>query len=167
MSEIGHAGAQGIARPLKRRRDPERSVFIALMLLPALLFLLLFMYYPIEETFRLSLMRSTGLSVPVFYGLNNYIRLFNNEEFLAGLLHVFQWAFFSVIIQIPLAFFVAFSLTNYGNTVTRPLRAIYYLANVLPSAITAMLGMFIFSPTGDHHPRGPLNISGWLQRPAG
>jgi raffinose/stachyose/melibiose transport system permease protein len=109
------------------------------------LFLLAFMYYPIEETFKLSLMRSTGMNIPTFYGLNNYIRLFQSDEFLAGLLHVFEWAFVSVVVQIPLAFFVAFSLVHYRNRVTHPLRAIYYLANVLPSAITAMLGMFVFS----------------------
>jgi ABC-type sugar transport system permease subunit len=109
------------------------------------LFLLAFMYYPIEETFKLSLMKSTGMNVPTFYGLNNYLRLFQSEEFLAGLLHVFVWAFVSIVVQIPLAFFIAFSLVHYNNKVTHPLRAIYYLANVLPSGIAAMLGMFIFS----------------------
>ncbi len=145
MSEIVDARRRGAARPYRKPRDASRVLFIAIMLLPALLFLFAFMYYPIVETFRLSLMKSTGLNVPVFFGLGNYVRLFSSDEFLAALLHVFQWAFFSVVIQIPLAFFVAFSLTNYRNGVTRPLRAIYYLANVLPSAITAMLGMFIFS----------------------
>jgi raffinose/stachyose/melibiose transport system permease protein len=147
MGGSADACPHDVARSHRRPTDVSRVVFIAVMLLPALLFLFLFMYYPIEETFRLSLMKSTGLSVPVFFGLGNYIRLFHSEEFLAGLLHVFQWAFFSVIIQIPLAFFVAFSLTHYRNSVTRPLRAIYYLANVLPSAITAMIGMYIFSGT--------------------
>jgi raffinose/stachyose/melibiose transport system permease protein len=142
MSEIANAGA-----PIRTRKatDASRRVFIILMLLPAVLFLLSFMYYPIEETFKLSLMKSTGLSIPTFYGLNNYRRLFQSEEFLAGLLHVFEWAFVSVVVQIPLAFFIAFSLVHYKNRTTRPLRAIYYLANVLPSAITAMLGMFLFS----------------------
>jgi raffinose/stachyose/melibiose transport system permease protein len=145
MSDIATAGVRGAGRPKKRYRDMNRVIFISLMLLPALLFLLAYMYYPIEETFKLSLMKSTGMNIPTFYGLGNYIRLFQSSEFLAGLLHVFQWAFFSVIIQIPLAFFIAFSLVHYNNRVTHPLRAIYYLANVLPSAITAMLGMFIFS----------------------
>ncbi len=33
------------------------------------------------------------------------------------------------------------------NKATGPLRVIYYLANILPSAITAMLGKFVFGPT--------------------
>ena len=124
----------------------NRAVFIALFLLPAFAFLGVFLYYPIEETFRLSTMRSTGLGDDVFIGLLNYTRLFADDEFRAGLWHVLVWAFWSIVIQIPLAFMVAFALTFYKNKLTGPLRAIYYLANVLPSAITAMLGQFVFAP---------------------
>jgi ABC-type sugar transport system permease subunit len=117
------------------------------MLLPAVAALGLFMYYPIEETFHISLTRSVGLGDAPFAGLENYRLLFHNDEFRAGLAHVFLWAFWSVLIQLPLSFFVAFCLIVYRNRVTRSLRAIYYLANILPSTITAMLGMFIFSNT--------------------
>jgi raffinose/stachyose/melibiose transport system permease protein len=104
------------------------------------------MYYPIIETFRYSFLRASSLGPETYIGLQNYIKLFGNEEFQAGLLHVFQWAFWSVVIQIPLAFFIAFACTNYKTRVTRKIRSIYYLSNVLPSAITAMLGTFIYAP---------------------
>jgi raffinose/stachyose/melibiose transport system permease protein len=130
----------------KKKQDWNRLFFISLFILPAVLFLVIFMYYPIEQTFHLSLMRATGLGDAVFNGFDNYVRLFNNEEFQAGLIHVFAWAFWSVVIQIPLAFFIAFSLSTYRNRITEPLRAVYYLASILPSAITAMLGRFIFAP---------------------
>ena len=130
----------------RRRRDPGRTPFVFLCVLPALLFLVVFLYYPIEETFRLSLAKTSGLGEEVYVGLDNYLKLFANEEFQAGLLHVFAWAFWSIVIQLPLAFLIAFSLTYYVNKFTRPLRAIFYLSNVLPSAITAMLGKFVFAP---------------------
>jgi raffinose/stachyose/melibiose transport system permease protein len=91
-------------------------------------------------------MRADGLGTEVYVGLQNYVKLFSNEEFLAGLLHVFQWAFWSIVIQIPLEFFIAFTCTTYKSKIIGSLRSIYYLSNVLPSAITAMLGIFIFSP---------------------
>lgn len=146
MSGIADAGVarSDITDGLKYRKK-ERKMFIFLMLLPAVLFLLAYLYYPIVETFRLSLMKSTGMDEPTFYGLNNYFELFQNDEFLAGLLHVFQWAFFSVLIQLPLAFFIAFSVVYYKNRLTRRLRAVYYLANVLPTAIVSMLGLFVFN----------------------
>ncbi len=123
----------------------DRNVFVALCVLPALLFLGIFLYYPIVETFRLSFMRASGLGGETFIGAQNYLSLIKDPEFQAGIVHVFGWAFWSIVIQIPLAFFIAFSLTFYANRMTKPLRAIYYLANVLPSAITAMLGIFVFS----------------------
>ncbi|MBO2521791.1 MAG: hypothetical protein CW345_08315 [Firmicutes bacterium] len=130
----------------RRPRDWRGIVFQAVMLLPAIAFLAIFMYYPIEETFRLSLMRSTGLGDEVYVGFQNYARLFRDAEFRAGFVNVLLWAFWSVVIQIPYSFFVAYALCLYRNHFTRPLRAIFFLANVLPSAITAMLGQFVFAP---------------------
>jgi ABC-type sugar transport system permease subunit len=134
-------------RPVNRSVLSNQNIFIALCLLPAVLFLGIFLYYPIVETIRLSFMKSTGLGGDTFIGIKNYTYLFKDPEFQAGLVNVFGWAFWSIVIQIPLAFFIAFSLTFYVNKMTKPLRIIYYLANVLPSAITAMLGKFIFAPT--------------------
>jgi len=127
-------------------RDWKRGPFVLLCILPAFLFLAVFLYYPIEETFRISMTKASGLGDEVFVGLDNYVKLFSNEEFLAGLWHVFSWAFWSILIQLPLAFLIAFALTFYANKMTGPLRSIFYLSNVLPSAITAMLGKFIFAP---------------------
>jgi ABC-type sugar transport system permease subunit len=135
------------------------------MLLPAFAALGLFMYYPIEETFRQSLNRASGLGDAEFVGLANYWQLFANEEFRAGFLNVLLWAFWSVVVQIPLAFFVAFSLSNYKNPVTQPLRAIYYLANILPSAITAMVGSLVFGNTNGVISSLARNLNiGWLQK---
>lgn len=130
----------------QKKKDYNLLIFKSIFLLPALAFLLIFMYFPIEEAFRLSLMRATGLGDTVFIGFENYMRLFKSDEFRAGFVNVLSWAFWSVVIQIPLSFFVAFTLTTYKNKLMGPLRAVYYLANVLPSAITAMLGRFVFAP---------------------
>jgi ABC-type sugar transport system permease subunit len=128
---------------VRRVHDGKKGIFIFLCLLPAFVFLAIFLYYPIEETFRIAMTKSSGMGPETYIGLDNYAKLFTNDEFLAGLGHVFSWAFWSVLIQLPLAFAIAFSLTYYANRLTGPLRAIFYLSNVLPSAITAMLGKFI------------------------
>ncbi len=144
--DAGAIAIQYSGRP-KKKPDWRGLAFQACLLLPAAAFLVVFMYYPIEETFRLSLMRASGLGDTVYIGLQNYARLFANEEFQQGLIHVFAWAFWSVVIQIPLAFFIAYTLTVFRNKVTGNLRAIYYLASIIPSAIVAMLGRFVFSPS--------------------
>lgn len=146
MAMYASISAQDTRTAQRRKRDWTATGFKVLFLLPALAALAFYMYYPIEETFRLSLTRSTGLGPATYVGLSNYLNLFRDDEFRAGLFHVFAWAFWSVVVQIPLAFFVAYSLTIYKNGLTRRLRSIYYLANVLPSAVTALLGQFIFAP---------------------
>ncbi|HPT86376.1 MAG TPA: sugar ABC transporter permease [Bacillota bacterium] len=135
------------AKDKSRKKQMREIIFFKIFfLLPAVLFLAVFMYYPIKETFQLSMMRASGLGESVFIGFENYVRLFTNEEFQSGLINVFRWAFWSVVIQIPLSFFIAFSLVAYRNKMTNGLRAVYYLASVLPSAIVAMLGRFMFAP---------------------
>ncbi len=142
------ATTQNISMPHKvpKKIDWAQLTFKLGLLFPAFLMLGVLMYYPIIETFRISLTRSTGLGPEVYIGFQNYVKLFSNEEFLLGLLHGFQWAFWSIVIQIPLAFFIAFACTNYKSRLTGRLRSIYYLANVFPSAVTAMLGTFIYAP---------------------
>lgn len=142
------AATQNINMPIgtKKKYDWSQLWFKILLLFPAFLMLGLLMYYPIFETFRLSLFRASSLGPETFIGFQNYIRLFKNEEFLTGLKNVFTWAFWSVVIQIPLAFFIAFAITNYKSKLTLRLRSIYYLANVLPTAVQAMLGTFIYMP---------------------
>jgi len=136
---------QTIAR--KKKRDWYGLGFITLFLLPALVILGAFMFYPIKETFRLSFMRSSGFGEEIYVGWLNYQRIFASPEFRQGFINVFTWAFWSVVIQIPLAFFIAFTCVNFRTRLIGRLRGVYYLSNVLPSAITAMLGVFIFSPT--------------------
>jgi raffinose/stachyose/melibiose transport system permease protein len=130
----------------KKRIEWSEVAFKTIFLLPAFIALGVFMFFPIAETFRISLMRASGLGEEVYIGFLNYIRLFSNEEFLAGLFHVIQWAFWSVVIQIPLAFLIAFSCTNYKTPVIKSLRSVYYLSNVLPAPVTAMLGIFLYQP---------------------
>jgi ABC-type sugar transport system permease subunit len=130
----------------RRKREPGTGLFVFLCVLPALLFLVVFLYYPIVETFRISQMKTSGMADEIYVGFDNYRKLFADEEFRAGLLHVFTWAFWSIVIQLPLAFLIAFGLTYYSNRLSNPLKAIFYLSNILPSAITAMLGKFVFAP---------------------
>jgi raffinose/stachyose/melibiose transport system permease protein len=138
------ATAQSIS---KKQFDWSKLLFKSVLLFPTFLILGTFMFYPIVETFRISLMRASGLGAETYIGFQNYIKLFSNDEFLAGLLHVFQWAFWSVVIQVPLAFFIAFTCTSFKTRIIKGLRSVYYMSNVLPSAIIAMLGMFIYMPT--------------------
>lgn len=135
------------AKMNKKRINLADSTFRILMLLPAFILLAVFMFYPIFETFRISFTRSSALATGVYVGLQNYLKLFADADFQQGLLHVFQWAFWSIIIQIPLAFFIAYACTNIKTKVTKSLKSIYYLGNVIPVTIIALLSNFILMPS--------------------
>lgn len=137
---------RGVGEMRRKQIDWSEFAFKSLFLLPALVLLAVFMFYPIGETFRVSLMRSTGLGPESYVGLRNYQRLLTDDEFLQGLKNVLRWAFWSVTLQIPLAFFIAYACSSLRTKLSDRLRSVYYLSNVLPSAITAMLGTFMFSP---------------------
>jgi ABC-type sugar transport system permease subunit len=128
----------------KRSRDWAKISFRYLMLVPTFIILIFFMFYPILETFRISTTNSIGFGEAKFIGLQNYLDIFTNEDFIAALLHVLEWAFFSVLIQIPISFFLAFVCTNYHGKYVRLLRGVYYIGNILPATIIAMLARFIF-----------------------
>jgi raffinose/stachyose/melibiose transport system permease protein len=135
------------AKPMRRRYiDWSKISFKYLMLLPTFVLLIIFMFWGIIETFRLSLTSTIGLGEERYVGLANYVQIFTDSDFLAALLHVVQWSFFSVIIQIPFSFFIAFVCTNYEGRYVRLLRSIYYIGNILPATIIAMLAVFIFMP---------------------
>ena len=147
VAHLAQAGWRGA--PRKKKHDYGRLAFQLLFLLPAVAFLVIFMFYPIEETFRMSLMQTSGVGEATYIGLENYRALIfgvHSEEFRAGFVHVLVWAVWSVVIQIPLAFFIAFSLVAYKNRFTGVLRVIYYMSSIIPSTIVAMLGRFIFAP---------------------
>ena len=52
-----------------------------IFLLPALLFYLFSVFYPIEESIRLSFMKWGGLGEKKFVGLQNYTNLFHDKIF--------------------------------------------------------------------------------------
>lgn len=131
----------------KKHYNWQEIGYKTVLLLPAFILLSIFMFYPIFETFRVSLTRSGGLGPEIYIGLQNYVRLFTNENFLAALIHALQWSFWSVVLQVPLAFFIAFSCVNFKTKIIKGLRGVYYLSNILPTTITAMLGRFLFMPT--------------------
>lgn len=71
-----------------------------LFILLALILLTTFLFYPIIYSLYLSTISSKGI-VQKFVGLNNYIRLFNDQMFLIALKNTFTF----LVIQVPIMLF--------------------------------------------------------------
>ncbi|MDR0389774.1 MAG: hypothetical protein LBH73_06875, partial [Spirochaetaceae bacterium] len=74
---------------LKKKHDRRKTYQWYLFLLPTLLGILLFMAYPVIESFRLSFFKSNG-TIESFRGLANFQYVLQNHDFA---LSVFNTAF--------------------------------------------------------------------------
>ena len=64
----------------------NRKAFLA-FLLPGLLFYIFAVFYPIEESIRLSFMEWGGIGEKTFVGLDNYIQMFHDKVFYTAFLN--------------------------------------------------------------------------------
>src|SRR5207249_10431886 len=79
-----------------------------LFVLPALLHLIVFKFYPMVEAFRLSFYKYDLMTPPVFHGLQNYKTVWNNPLF-----HQSFWVsvMYMLVLSLPALFFAfAFAL---------------------------------------------------------
>ena len=117
-----------------------------LFLLPSLVFLTTFTYYPILFSLRLSLYQASAtVAHPTFVGLKNYTNLAadpifgqvleNSIEFLAG----------TVPVTVGLALLLAL-LLNRPHLLTTPFRTAFFYPTLLPLVGAAAIWLFVYTP---------------------
>lgn len=121
---------------------------------PSLVGFLLFMIYPIFNSFYLSFMdwnMFLGRAGSSFVGLENYIDAFQNEYFIAGMLNNFKLVAMAVPLLIVLSLLLAVLLnTNvFGKGM---LRTMYFMPYVAMITAAAVVFSAIF-----HYQYGPVN----------
>lgn len=142
--EVGAA-----VRPIsnyKRRPDFKRGFTIALFLLPALAMFLVFVIYPIIQAIYASLYKWNGLGpLTQFVGLDNYTNLIDDKIFLGALFHNLWIAFFSVVIELPIALGLALIVGRSlrGRTF---FRMVFFLPFVLSEVVVGIIWSFIYNP---------------------
>lgn len=130
-----------LTRPFHKRSRLHRSRVVAsyLYVLPAALFVLAFLIYPMLTTLVLSFTKSDGLSPPQFIGLANYARLFTDPNFLRPLGNTLIWTLASLIFPVTLGFFFAFALNSL------PRANIFQMGIYLPATISAAAAGILFT----------------------
>ena len=99
-------GAAGAALSL-------RKLAPAIFLAPAVLLLIVYLLYPLVDSFRLSLLDWNGLgSNARFVGLDNWIKLSSDVLFWKAAWNNILLAVFSVVIQMPIAVVLALVLAT-------------------------------------------------------
>ena len=134
---------------------PGESKFLGwLYLLPGLVIYVLFILYPIAETFRLSFFKWDGFSSNrLFIGLQNYIEIFQRGQFLSALAHNLIFIIFYCFIPILIGLVLASLLGRRVLPGMAFFRAGLFLPQVLSMVVVGVVWRWIFNPAF-----GPLNI---------
>jgi multiple sugar transport system permease protein len=150
-----------------RRKDFPTAL---LFLLPALLIIAIFRFYPILQAIRMSFYKWGLAGALQFIGLHNFFRLFIDPKFYQSLGNTFWYVIFTVPLTIMISVGLAYLLNQRikGQGVYRTL---FYLPVVTSIVASSVVWKWIFNPD-----RGVLNaIIGlvgiepmqWLNDPRG
>ncbi|GIO76090.1 MAG: sugar ABC transporter permease [Paenibacillus dendritiformis] len=86
--------------------------YIVMFLLPAAVFMSVFLYYPFFKSVYLSFYRTTGFFDKKFVGWDNYKRLFTDELLGAATLHTLELMLYVILFQVGIALVLAVLVDN-------------------------------------------------------
>ena len=125
-----------------------RKRTIVLFLLPAFLFIALFVYVPIILNFYYSMFRWSAFSADkVFIGMDNITRLFQDPTIGICIKNNLIYAVFSVALQVGLALVLAAVLEDKLFRGSQPFfRTVYFLPSLISVTVVGLLWQMIYSP---------------------
>ena len=150
---------------MNQRHKIFKTIEPYLYLVPALVFFALFVFWPFGKTLRLSFAMTTPLGeVAKYVGIDNYIQIFSDKEFLKSLLISFEFAAMMVVFSMVIGFVLAI-VSNEKIRGKSLFRTVYALPMAISAAAASVVFMFIF-----HSSLGILNKTlgttiGWLTDP--
>lgn len=125
---------------------PRRKIRPYLFLLPSLLFLTAFTYYPILSSLRMSLYRMPGAAARAsFVGLQNYIDLAADPIFRQVLWNSAEFLLGTLPMTMALALALALLLKR-AHVLTAPFRTAFFYPTLLPFVGAAAIWLFIYTP---------------------
>lgn len=140
-----------------------------LMLAPCVLVFLIFSWQPIISTIRTSFYETNGMNTVEFVGLENYISVVTDSNFLKTVINTCEYSLwclvFGVIPPIIISIFLNEIMFMKGY-----LRAAIYLPNMIPAVAISLMWTIMFDPSEG----GLLNMfigalglepSAWLNNP--
>ncbi|MFZ4659095.1 MAG: carbohydrate ABC transporter permease [Caldilineaceae bacterium] len=139
--------ATGVTAPRRRGRGYrfERRLAGYFFVLPSLLFLAIFVVYPILSAFYLSLHRYTLLEAPVWNGLTNYGLLMDDSRFFKALGNTLLFA----VMTVPVGTVISLLLAVLINLPLRGIvvfRTAYYLPVVTSFVAVSFIWLWIYEP---------------------
>jgi multiple sugar transport system permease protein len=127
-----------------RLREPGMAV---LFLIPALIFVALFMYYPLVQTFIYSffnLHRTVDWPNQPFVGLDNYLAVFRSQAFRGSFFFTLYFTVMTVTFELLIGLGMAISTFSVHHRLRGILRAVLVVPWAIPPIVSAMLWKWLF-----------------------
>ena len=143
--ESGHV-RENMRRQQARRDKSRHALTIVALVLPALVVYVLFVLFPMARAVWASLYAWNGLGpMDDYVGWGNFDRILSDKLFQMALRHNVLIIVLSLLIQLPIALFVALLIRD--NIPGRAMfRTIFFLPYVLSEVITGVVWVFIYRP---------------------
>ena len=127
----------------------KRTAFAAtVFLLPALLLIVIFMIYPVIDTFVTSTYKWNGISADkIFVGFDNWKTLFKDMNFWNSFIHNVIVMIFSILLQIPLGLLLA-TFLDAGGRKFNFFKIVWFLPYLMSSVAIAFLFNYILATNG-------------------
>lgn len=127
-------------------RKRSTSIAAAVFLIPVFFFILIFVIYPIVDSFWLSLHTWNGISSnKVFSGLENWKALISDKTFYKSFFNNLLIVILSIAIQLPIAMAIAFILDTGGKRLNF-LKMVYFLPMLMSSVAVGFLFKYTYDP---------------------
>ena len=133
---------------LARARAKSTIIAATVFLLPALLLIVIFMIYPVIDTFVTSTYKWNGISADkIFVGFDNWKTLFKDMNFWNSFIHNVIVMIFSILLQIPIGLLLA-TFLDAGGRKFNFFKIVWFLPYLMSSVAIAFLFNYILATNG-------------------
>lgn len=133
---------------MSNKREKKEQMLGYLFIVPAVVYMLIFIGYPIVYNWIVSFQDVTamtlGSSTRDFIGFTNYKAVFADVTFRKALIHTFLYTIGCLVIQFTLGFLFAMFFAK-KFTFSKPIRGFIVISWMLPVTVTALVFKFMFA----------------------
>lgn len=130
------------------KREKKEQILGYFFILPAVIYMLTFIGYPIIYNWIISFQNVTAKTIASaareFAGFSNYKAIFADVTFKKALVHTFIYTIGCLSIQFTLGFLFAIFFTK-KFTLSKPIRGFIVISWMLPVTVTALVFKFMFA----------------------
>lgn len=115
-------------------------------MLPAVLFVAIFLLYPAAYTLYVSFTDWDGLTTPEFIGLENYLQMFREPVFGTSVVNTIVWVVATLLFPVGLGLLLAVFVNRIP--LQEFFKAIFYLPYAISATSIAVIWTYMLAPTG-------------------